>query len=538
MTPSTRPRNSAHRPGAWHRAGVARLTLGCLLALGMPSGAIGQDRPLSSIDWLSDSLAEEAALRPLRRAPVLAPQGAGVAPVSVTPLDVPRPDGIGVLPTSQSSLPSNLWGPTTTENAAARLVAFPLDPLPAARDALERLLLAELDPPTKDGTPGVLLLARIDTLLQLGALDAAARLLEATGTEEPELFRRAFDIALLQGREDAGCAKLQESPGVAPSLQARIFCLARSGDWAAAALTLDTAAALGQLSPVEDALLARFLDPALAEEVAPLARIPAPTPLEWRMLEAIGERQPTSGLPRAFAHADLRETAGWKTRLDATEKLVRAGALPASALRDVYGERSPAASGGVWDRVAAMQDLEHAMNGGTASDVGRALQVAWTRMDAAGLGLAFADTMASCLSEWPLEGAAARLAHRLMLLSADHAEAALSVPNNASPVALAFANGLDPSDSAAQSGSGGALTDALVAAFSATPPAAPGQITQLSAEGRFGEAILDALAVVALGADADPSDLSGALAFLRRVGLEDTARRAALQIYLLDTGSG
>ncbi len=104
-----------------------------------------------------------------------------------------------------------------------------------------------------------------------------------------------------------------ESPGLAPTFPARIFCLARSGDWNAAALTLRTGQALGYITEAEEALLSRFLDPDLYEGEPPLPT-PAPvTPLAWRMFEAIGEPLSTATLPMAFAHAELRPQAGWKS---------------------------------------------------------------------------------------------------------------------------------------------------------------------------------------------------------------------------------
>ena len=47
-------------------------------------------------------------------------------------------------------------------------------------------------------------------------------------------------------------------------------------------------------------------------------------------LEAIGTPLPTAPLPLAFAHSDLRHTAGWKARIEAAERLVRTGAVSAN----------------------------------------------------------------------------------------------------------------------------------------------------------------------------------------------------------------
>lgn len=489
------------------------------------STPVAAEAPMSSIDWLSDSI---AGMRPERRAP--SGGGAVPAPVTVRPLDAPFAGGVGLAAPEETGLAPGLWGAGQAGDIARRLAALPERPLPAARDALKTLITARLDPPAGDAAAQeALLLARIDAALRLGALEEAAALIEAAGTGRPELFRRAFDIALLQGTEDEGCAALAAAPGIAPSIAVRIFCLARSGDWAAAALTLETAEALGQLDPMEDALLARFLDAELAEGVPPLPRFPAPTPLEWRMLEAIGERQPTAGLPLAFAHADLRGTAGWKARIEATERLARAGALPPGRLVTTYTERAPAASGGVWERVAAVQALVAALDASRGNAAAQALQAAWAEMRAAGLGVAFAEAMAPRLAGRALGPEGARLAHRIALLAPDYESAALAPPEGADPVARALARGMPPARAPADP-----LGRAVAAAFAVPAPPLPRRLTRLRTEDRRGEALLEALSIVAAGAQADPADLTGALAYLRAEGMEDTARRAALQLTLLE----
>jgi hypothetical protein len=62
----------------------------------------------------------------------------------------------------------------------------------------------------------------------------------------------------------------------------------------------------------------------------------------------------------------------------------------------------------------------------------------------------------------------------------------------------------------------------------------PVSIARLLDNGQLGEAILQTLELFAHGADGTLGDLSAALVALRAMGLEDTARRAALQLLLLD----
>ncbi len=509
----------------------ARALAALLAWLGAACAAPAQ--PLSTIDWLSDSLAEQAALRPERRAPPVAGDGSALAPeVTVAPLDTPAPDGVGLTGAAEAGLPPGLWGASTTDAVARQLSRLPERPLPAAREAIKRIVLARLDPPEGGGTPGALALARIDTLLRWGALDEAAALIDLAGTDRPELFRRAFDIALLQERENVACARLQDAPGIAPSIPVRIFCLARSGDWSAAAVTLETADALGQVSPGEEALLARFLELDGSDGLLPpLPQRATITPLDWRMLEAIGESRTTASLPLAFAHAELRPRTGWKRRIEATERLVRAGALPPTRLATIYGEREPSASGGVWERVAAVQALDRALERGQPRAVARALAPAWREMRASGLGPAFAALYAPRIAPLDLAGPEAALAHRITLLGPDYEAAALAPPEGADPLALALARGVAP-----ESEPDAPLPAALARAFATPSPELPSRLSRLIDEDRLGEALLHALDTVSRGAQADPEDLSGALAFLRATGLEDTARRAALQIRLLETG--
>ena len=196
--------------------------------------------------------------------------------------------------------------------------------------------------------------------MEFGALDQAMALMEQDSDPEPDLFRRQFDMALLTGQEDAACARMRDRPALAPGLSARVYCLARGDDWPSAATTLDAGTALGEIGPGESGVLARFLEPELAEDEA-LAPPSPMTPLIWRVMEAAGDPLPSQNLPLAYAQADLRSNTGWKARLEAGERLTRSGALAANALHGLYAERAPAASGGVWDRARAIQDLDQEM---------------------------------------------------------------------------------------------------------------------------------------------------------------------------------
>lgn len=493
-------------------------------------GAVAQaEDPLSAIDWLSQSVTTPAA--PGETPPDEPKVAVGALPqeVAVSSLDAPAPDGLGLLPPQVTGLPGSLWGLGRTDEIAALVTAERTDALPALNALLTAILLAETDAPADAAGRGTLLLARIDKLLDLGTLGPAKALLDKAGSVQPDLFRRTFDAALLTGTEDRACATMRANPELAPTFPARIFCLARSGDWNAAALTLRTAQALGFVTDEEDALLSRFLDPELYEDEPPLPKPARPTPLVWRMLEAVGEPLPTHSLPLAFSHAELRDTAGWKAQLDAAERLSQAGAIPPEVLRDLYTDRTAAASGGVWDRVAEVQALEAALMADDAAAVAGLLPGLWARMTAAELEVPFATLYADRLAALPLTGDAAALTFRIGLLSPSYQRAARSRvaadPTEAFLIGLALGSveGLVPPDSVAR---------AIAPAF--LKPSADPEFSKLLDESRLGEALLMAIDRISAGLQGTPGGVTAGLSVLALTGMTDALRRTALELMLLE----
>lgn len=493
------------------------------------------DGPLSAIDWLSQSVATPAAAAPgtatdaIDEPPVAAAGTALPATVTTSSLDGPSPDGVGLIPPAVSGLPRNLWGAGLTLEIAEVLVKHPDEDLPALRQLFLTLLLAEVAAPVDAGGRGELLLVRIDKLLALGALEQAAALIDAAGATTPDLVRRAFDVALLTGAEDRACSWMANKPHLAPTVPARIFCLARSGDWDTAALTIRTSEALGQISADQAMLLSRFLDPDLYEG-EPLPAAPQPvTPLDWMIYAAIGEPLGTEGLPIAFSYAELSPRSGWKSRIEAAERLTRAGTIPPNVILGLYTEHDPAASGGVWDRVAAFQSFEAAITSGDAERVAKTLPAVWTRMQEVELEVPFATLFSKALVEMPLQGEAAEIAFRVGLLS-PYAEA---VANRSGPttaedtfltaIALGKAATALPPDS---------LARAISAAFRAPEVSEQGQA--LIDGNRNGEAIILAINSIGRGVRGDLRGVTEGLSLLRLVGLENVARRTALELMILE----
>ncbi len=551
------------------RAGTAALA--CAVAIGVTCpAALSQSAPdaprqgggpMSAIDWLSDSVTPAPPASGASTMPDTAPNSATdttlatggahdakiifrpIDPVSVAPLDAPGAGmaAIGILPASVTGLPGGLWGDGRPEHVARRIAAARPDMLPALQALLQTILLAELDPP-RGGTPTqadgrAVFLARVDKLLEMGALDQANALLERAPQDEAEVIRRHFDAALLLGEEQPLCEVLAATPQLSPTYQARIFCLARAGDWSGAALLLGTGSVL-ELIPEDDAaLFARFLDPELFEGEPPLPMPLNPTPLTFRMYEAIGQAIPTQGLPLAFAQSDLRSNIGWKARIEAGERLARTGAVSDNQLYGLYSERRAAASGGVWTRVAAVQKAERALHAGQAEAVAEALPALWDALGEARVEVPIARILGPRIDEMGLEGDPGRLAFHMALLSDDYeAHAARAAPATGfDKLLVAVARGMVTKDSAQEIGAGtarGERARAVVDGFTANGP--PKRLAGLVAANRLGEAILRAITMLAEGSSGDLDRVTDALALLRAVGLEDVARRTALEFLILD----
>ena len=479
------------------------------------------ESPLSAIDWLSNSITEPAAVA----APLAAPlQGRDVPTLTVAPLGAALPDRSGVSEGVDLGLPASIWSKNSAAELAERLTTMPEITLPSLRDFYVALVSARFEAPADAIVDERFFLARIDTLMGMARLEDARTLLTDAGTEKPERFRRYFDIGLLTSTEATACDIIEDTPEVSPTFPARVFCLARNGEWDVAALTLGTAEALGILSQQEYQLLARVRDPDLLEG-DPVPPVEAMSPLLFRLYEAIGERPLTEPLPVAFAVADLSENVGWKDRLRATERLAGIGAVNPGELLKVFKARSPAASGGSWTRVRAFQNFEAAAKTDAAA-VSRTLPVAWEAARDGGYHATLAPWFLSKIRAVKLERSAQHTGFEIALFAQDWTAAETWSSARADDTAL-LALATNRPDQLS-------LSDPLIVAVRqslAGLPPSPTIRAELEA-GRTGAVLLEAIAVLAEGADGDPRSVGDALAVLVALGLETLARQVSVELVL------
>lgn len=498
-------------------------------ALSICANPVQSQSPLSAIDWLNHVNTVPANVIPptvLRETPVT--KTALSPAVTVLPLQQQSPP-IGLISSVITGLPYDLWQHSQPDNISRLVRNVPVRGLPAMQSLLMTLLLSDTRPPYGDSD--TVLLARLDRLMELGAADPALALIQDAGpTQTPKRFVRWFNASLLTGHEDRSCAAVSAAPYLSTDYRVHIFCTLRRGDWPLAALTLDIAQTLDILPSRDSALFERLVH-ADNFEAAPALPFPRrPDPLTLRVFETIGEPLPTATLPRAFATADLRDIAGWKAQLEAAERLTRSGAMNPNLLLGLFTARSPAASGGIWDRVRAVQDMEQALNSGNKDAITSAVPPLWNAARSAGLETAIAELFAEDLAKYTLEGDAGLLAWHLCLLSSHYeisADEAASRTDRQTEFLAALAKGV-PQNAIAETD----LARAISLGFAANAVLSAQQRT-LIRDRRLGEIILQAMAKFSQGANGDLNALSQSLATLRQLGLEDTARRAALQLILL-----
>lgn len=500
-----------------------------LCLIGLPAVTLAQDppqdRPLSAIDWL-DSAATTARVAPAALTPdEPATTGSGSVPtVTVTPLGQSALVRIGLLPPSVSGLPDALWSSTDAAILSKLLADMPHLTLPAAQAVLFTTVLADAAPSA--GNSDEFDLARIDTVFHAGAVDPALAMLEQADPKRDPAFARLYiQASLLNETEDPACAMIQTDPRLAPDYAYRVFCAARSGDWDTGALLLGTARALQTITPGQITALERFLDPELFEGEPHLSRPAKPDPLLFRIHEALGQPIGTNSWPVQYAHADLRDVAGWKKQLDAAERLAANGALGDNRLLGIYSMRKPAASGGIWDRVSAVQRFETALKTGSSNAIGKTLPLAWNHMKSAGLAVPFATLFGEALSKQTLTGAVGTIAQDVILVSPFYE----SIDPQGGDIAkrqrfdVAIAKGwIDPVTPSTP------LERAVASAFGEATGTSP--IAKFAQNGELGRAILLSLAALQAGADGDLDQLTKGLSAMRALGLEDAARRATLQV--------
>ncbi len=455
------------------------------------------DRPLTAIDWLNQEtqtpfqqVNPQDLEEPVARSVV-------IETVTVTELADISATAAGLLPLDVANLPASFWDGQSAEAAKDLMLELPVNLLPAPRDILYRVLLAEA--PANEDIVNV----RLEQLMHRGAVQAAFAMMQETPPETPEGFALYFDASLLMWQITEVCQLLQQKPQLSSKSAVKIYCTARSGNWDTAVLQYFTHDTLGDIPRPLNQLLGGFLDPGLAEEIVLPPVIPqAISPLEFRLRESTGTPTPTTGLPLKFVATDLQPAAGWRSQIDAAERLASAGALPPDTLLEIYSLKKAAASGGVWERVRMMAAVQNGIDTRDIIALQSVLPALWKQAKSSNLQSVYATLLEPEFREFRFETKEAEdIRNRLTWLS--------PVTTDLPEELLELAEGQE-------------VGDVISLAFSEN--VSPRDVTASE--------VLQTLTIAAAAQNGDLNALQLALLGLRSLGFETAAKRLAIE-YLI-----
>ena len=182
--------------------------------------------------------------------------------------------------------------------------------------------------------------------------------------------------------------------------------------------------------------------------------------------------------------------------------------------------------------LSSYRRFDAALTKGEVGAVEQRLPLAFARMADVEAEVPFSELFAVSLSRLPLTGDAARIAWEMGLLSPDYRRLAGS-PLSPGDTRAKFLTGL-----AGGTVAGLAAPDSMARAIA---PAFPGgEVTvseagrSLISQGRIGEAMLLAIRLIETGLQGELVKVAEGLSLLRALGLEDTARRTALDLMILE----
>ena len=234
----------------------------------------------------------------------------------------------------------------------------------------------------------------------------------------------------------------------------------------------------------------------------------------------------------AFETLNLTGDHGWKHQIEAAERLKKSGALADNRFLGILTDQDPAASGGIWDRVALVQAFERALKKKDTDALSTLIVNLWTKKQYAPLRSPLSRLFSNTLPVDMLTDQAQPYATSMGMLSKQYKRIAKTArwaqTKDETTLKLAGAIALENFDI---SGLNARRDRELIKAFHAVP--APASVRRLVSEHKLGEAILQAIALFQTGSQGSRNDLIRAIAALRYVGLGETAERAVLYYLIL-----
>ena len=476
--------------------------------------SLAAQTPLSAIDWLSKENSKfQKSLIDEKNT-----ETENTNDIKVSTLASNEYQAIGLLPIYVTGIPTTIWRNSSFDDLVYSFKTMPIFKYSPIQELVYSLLLAEARPPLNEPARYAFLEARLNTLLYYGAVDPAIALIERASPLPERMIPLLFDISLLSSNNFPICDPIFQNTKNRELQAELIYCYARKGDWLTAHLILKTGEVLEDLNVREVSLLDRYLEVDFNVDVNTL--LPPPeliTPLEYRLYEAIGEPIPAEYLPIQYSQSDLSGENGWRAQVIAAERLSLTGAIPENQILGVYTSNNPGVSGGMWERVKVVQDLDFALE--HEEDFEHYFQNAWRVFKKTDQITVFAKLFGLRVFEKNLSVKSREIAANLLLLTSNFR--LTKGYWNSSDIRFGLTTG-----DFSQVKASNEIEKIILKVF--TEPSIPFLVEQKLNQGKLGEVILNALLQFETGIDGNLKDFSESLSTLNLIGLDNTARRAAL----------
>ena len=476
--------------------------------------------PLSAIDWLSKENSKfQRSILELKNE-----SAENTNDIQVSTLNSNEYQSIGLLPIYITGIPTTIWRNSSFDDLEYLFKTMPTFSYSPVQELVYSLLLAEARPPLNEPARYAFLEARLNRLLNYGAVDPAIALIERASPVPERMIPLLFDISLLSSNNFPACDPIFQNTRNKDLQAELIYCYARKGDWLTAHLILKTEEVLGDLTIQEISLLDRYLE--VDFDVNLNALLPPSnlvTPLEYRLYEAIGEPIPAEYLPIQYSQSDLAGENGWRAQVIAAERLSSTGAIPENQILGIYTNHSPGVSGGMWERVKVVNDLDTALD--SNGNVDEFFQEAWKIFKQTDKLTVFAKLFGLRVFEKNLTPKSKEIAADLLLLTNNFK----ITQGYWNPSDIRF--GLITGDFSWVKVSN--ETEKIILKVF-TEPSMPFLVEQKLNQGKLGEVILNALLQFEMGIEGNLKDFSESLSTLNLIGLDTIARRAALTHLVLD----
>ena len=509
---------------------------------------------MSAIDWLGEKINDPPDFYAFPREKNGKSEESNIE-IKVDQLPGISKNSIGIFGGIRLGLPVNIWSGENETLIANEIRAISPSNLFRLNRFLKKVLLVEADPPVtnlKEKYSGKLFLrARISKLISMGALDDAEELLKsANPSRDPVLLDLWADVSFLTERLNEFCKTILKIHNGEMFPAYRVICLARSGDWNAAALTLATYSSMKKIETGLEILLINYLDHEAELEIKNKELCLKDIPVLVYLCNFSGIKPYENTLPIEFSYNNLSKGKSLRARINASEELVKSGALDPNILFANYKIKQASTSGGVWARVKLVQELDKKLNyqESTLPDLLETLLLTIQEFKNSGLLTQFADVYGEKiqhinLGQFSLKNqeniAAFLLLSRIDLPKAPGAEflnPTIRTADRLSSSSFGWRKNKKVFTSFQVTQS--ALLDKVVldASTGSFPKGrkSADEILQLLSQKRTGIVLLKALSLISSGYGSDLLDLQIGLAALVRLGLLEEFKNIATEVLLLD----